>query len=136
MLSESLFTSEFFQSASGDSYMQICTRAGYFRSTRHPGSFEGMHEFIYARSCMETLSRLNALVPATVVDHEKEKVSWCGSLCLILNDQHPALPCKSSLGGLSCSQRCWGEYDITAWCLHAYEPVCAHRLMLWSFNHG
>lgn len=119
MLSESLFTSEFFQSAYCDSYVLICMRVGYFRSTRHPGSFGGMHEFIYAQSYMLTLSRLNPLVPATVVDHKKEKVSWCGSLCLTLNDQHPALPCKSSLGGLSCSQRRWGEYDIISRCLHA-----------------
>lgn len=117
MLSESLFTSEFFQSAYCDSYVLICMRVSYFRSTRHPGG--GMHEFIYAQSYMLTLSRLNPLVPATVVDHKKEKVSWCGSLCLTLNDQHPALPCKSSLGGLSCSQRRWGEYDIMSRCLHA-----------------
>lgn len=119
MLSESLFSSELFQSAYRDSYVQIRMCVGYFRSTPHLGSFGGMHEFIHARSHMLTLSRLNPFVPATVVDHKKEKVSWCGSLCLILNDQHPALPCKSSLGGPSRSQHCWGEYDITACCLLA-----------------
>lgn len=134
MLSESLFTPR--NSSIVLSVSRMCRYAcayGYFKSTCDPRGYLGMHGFIYSRSYMLTLCRLNLLVPATVVDHKKEKVSWRGSVCLILNDQHPALPCKSSLGGLSCSQRCWGEYDIIACMPH--ECVCAHRPMLWSRNH-
>lgn len=110
-----------FQSAYWDLHVQIytCARLFYFKHTRDPRSFGRMREFIYAWSYILTLCRLNLLVPAMVVDHKREKVPWCGSICLILNDQHPALPCKSSVGGLSCSQLCWGEYDIIARCLHA-----------------
>lgn len=48
-------------------------RAGYIRSTLRPLE---EHEFIYARSYMLTLSRLNPLVPATMADPTEEKVSW------------------------------------------------------------
>lgn len=120
MLSESQFTSR--NSSIVLLVTCMCRYAcayGYFKNTCDPRGFLGIHGFIYARSHMLTLCRLNLLVPVMVVNHKKEKVSWCGSICLILNDQHPALPCNLSLGGLSCSQRRWGEYDIIACCLHA-----------------
>lgn len=72
-------------------------------------------------------NRLNLLVTATEVNSEKKRVLWHGSIWLILNERHPDLASKSSVGGPPCVPELVGR-------IWHHRPLSVHHMNFCAFT--
>lgn len=95
-------------------------------------SVEAMHIFIHERTYICWLLTQAANSPLWLAETQPQwlvlrKCSlWSRGICFILNDQHPDLTSKSCLGGPSCCQVWWAEYDIiSSWLCTIWTCLCS-----------